>query len=287
MPIGLASASRNEAAASSNGGADTGGPGGMRVRSTGNRAGILPVPQLTMNSCVCAIGISPLFKSLQAWPAAAPWSGILKRRRGAEHAEIIERSPDDLETGRYSQTGHSARNARDRALAHHVKWVGENPLHVSRHFLSIDGEVGVVVVMFGLDRRDRRRRADQDIVLIQDRAERFVHIAGSEVTSIEPRRAVAESAFEQMNDERFHLVAPAGQQVARDSGEQAFPVSQPCVERAIVPADVDFLDLASETFEHLGCLERVATHLWIDLEVTEVHRERPLPPLDAFDVLRP
>src|ERR1700682_204681 len=141
----------------------------------------------------------PFVQPLQAWTAAVPWPGLLKRRRGAEHAEIIERSPDDLETGRYSQAGHSARNARDRALAHHVEWVCENPLHVSRHFLSIDGEVGVVVAMLGLNRRDRRRRADQDIVLIQDRGERFVHIAGSEVTSIEPCRAVAKSTFEQMN----------------------------------------------------------------------------------------
>jgi hypothetical protein len=78
--------------------------------------------------------------------------------------------------------------------------------------------------VFSLNRRDRCRRADQNIVLVQDRSERFVHIAGRKVASVKPRRAVAETALEQMDNKRLHLVPPSRQQVARDSGKQAFPM---------------------------------------------------------------
>src|SRR5512146_1040232 len=66
MPIGSASAWRSLASASGSGAAEGGGPGGTRVRSAGKRAGILSVPQLTMNSCVCAIRISPLVAGVLA-----------------------------------------------------------------------------------------------------------------------------------------------------------------------------------------------------------------------------
>src|SRR5437879_13617039 len=59
MPTGLASARRNAAAASGSGAADDGGPGGIRVRSISRWAGIFVVPQLTMNSWVCAMGNPP------------------------------------------------------------------------------------------------------------------------------------------------------------------------------------------------------------------------------------
>jgi hypothetical protein len=97
------------------------------------------------------MGIFPCRCSLQAWSAVAPRSGSLKRCRGTEHAQIIERSSYDLEASRYSQAGHSARNARDRALAHHVEGVSEDPLHIGGHFLPIDREIGIVVAMLGLD----------------------------------------------------------------------------------------------------------------------------------------
>src|SRR5262245_61732147 len=59
MPTGFSSAARNAAGASGNGGADGGGLGGMRVRSTGRWAGCLVEPQVTRNSWVRDISRTP------------------------------------------------------------------------------------------------------------------------------------------------------------------------------------------------------------------------------------
>jgi len=57
MPTGSASACRNFAAALASGDDEGGGPDGMRVRSIGRRVATFAVPQLTMNSWVCVIGL--------------------------------------------------------------------------------------------------------------------------------------------------------------------------------------------------------------------------------------
>src|SRR5262245_41593780 len=97
MPTGFSSAARNAAGASGNGGADGGGPGGMRVRSTGRWAGCLVVPQVTRNSWVRDISRTPLF--ISRGRVAVRESALQWDRQSIDSGDdrTVEDVPDELE----------------------------------------------------------------------------------------------------------------------------------------------------------------------------------------------
>ena len=75
--------------------------------------------------------------------------------------------------------------AINRALTYEIEWHGHIPSDGSGYSFAIDGKIGIVRVVIVLDRRQRGRRADQDIMIFENWAERFIHLAAHQVNPVE------------------------------------------------------------------------------------------------------